>query len=91
MSDVDVPDASALVVVHAPWHIKVKEPELFSGKTGQLRPFLTQLRLYFGFNLDPFCEDYDKVLFATSYMREGAYEWVAGRLENYLKHPRRRD
>ena len=48
---------------------------------------MTQLRLYFGFNPDPFREDCDKVLFATSYMREGAYEWVAGRLEDYLKYP----
>ena len=93
ISNVEVPNAPALtpVVVHAPWHIKVKEPKLFSGKPGQLRPFMTQLRLYFGFNLNPFREDCDKILFVTSYMREGAYEWVAGRLEDYLKYLRQRN
>ena len=93
ISDVDMPDAPAPapVVVHALQHIKVKELELFSNKPEQLQPFIMQLRLYFRFNQDPFHKNCDKVLFATLYMREGAYEWVTGRLENYLKYPQCRD
>jgi Retrotransposon gag protein/Zinc knuckle len=75
------------IVIQQPTHVRVKEPELFKGQPGQLEPFIAQLRLYFGFNTERLTTDQDKVVFATSYFRDKAYDWVAARLKDYLRNP----
>ena len=49
--------------------IKVQPPDRFDGKDGDVRTFLVQLRLCFGFQPQQFETEYSKVLYAASYLK----------------------
>ena len=72
--------------------IKVHEPDIFDGNRKDLPRFLAQLRLYFGFKGINGHEP--QVLFAISYLKGSAYNWIGPCLEEFLtksQEERRKD
>ena len=55
--------------------LKIPAPEKFDGSQTKVKPFLTQLRLYFRVNQKVFQEPKDQVLAAGMYMKGDAIEW----------------
>src|SRR5436309_12824419 len=86
-----VPPAYAppMQAVVMPQPVKVHLPDLFDGSRQQLSAFFSQLALYFEFHTNQFSPNQPekKILFATMLMRESAYEWFEGYLDDYLKSP----
>src|SRR5436190_24313617 len=84
--------APPMQAVIMPRPVKVHLPDLFDGSRQQLSSFFGQLALYFGFHTDQFPADQPekKILFVTTLMRESAYEWFEGYLDDYLKSPNAR-
>src|SRR2546429_7854410 len=81
-----VPAMQAPLVVQQPRVLKVQLPETFEGKPGTLERFLIQLQLYFRFHVDQFSTHIDKILFACTYCRGSAFDWLEGYIQDYLEH-----
>ena len=72
--------------------LKINTPKPFDGSRGKLRAFLSQIELFFGFNVDRFPIDEHKVLFASTYLRGPAFEWFNSFLIDFLNNePDKRD
>jgi len=55
--------------------IKVRKPDPFSGSRSKLSQFLSQLNTYFRFHSKQFTTDLEKVLFASTYLTQAAFDW----------------
>ena len=72
--------------------LKINTPEPFDGNRGKLQAFFSQVELFFGFNVERFPTDEHKVLFASTYLRGPAFEWLNSFLTDFLKNkPDKRD
>ena len=68
--------------------IKVALPDKFDGNRRNLTTFLLQMDIYFSFNEEKFEDNYNaKSLFATSYLRGAAMEWVEPYITDFNDHP----
>jgi hypothetical protein len=56
--------------------IKVNKPDLYHGKPDALEAFLSQMRLYLLFNQTQFKNDYERVVYATTFLRDRPFEWA---------------
>ena len=74
------------IIVYQPRPLKVKEPDVFKGERSKLRVFLTQAELYIGFNVDKFSGEQEKVLWASTYFRDGAFDWFDTYVRDFLNH-----
>ena len=74
------------IVQYPPKPLKIHVPDTYAGERGKLKAFLCQLDLFFGFNADRFPTDKDRVLFATTYMRGPAFEWIEVFLTDFMKN-----
>ena len=75
------------VISQPPLHkIKVNPPEPFNGQRHKLRSFLIQLDVYFGFHGDLFHGEEQRIMFAFSYIRGVAQDWMATFIKNYLDY-----
>lgn len=56
--------------------IKYRTPDTYDGSDPEkLRTFLSQCNVYFRAKPNAFIRDYDKVMFAVSYLRDSALQW----------------
>ena len=63
---------------------KIAQPDLYHGDRAKLRAFLTQVKLYTGFNGHQFPTKTDKVLWASSFLRGSAFNWIETFLNDYI-------
>lgn len=63
---------------------KGKLPEEFRGNRGHLNSFLLQLTIYFNLRASQFPSDYNKIIFASSFFRDKALNWLRPQLNFYL-------
>src|SRR6202000_2036151 len=47
----------------------------YTGTTKGLKPFLAQLKTHFRLNPKDFAKEWDKVLYSSVYLRDGAFRW----------------
>ncbi|KIK16240.1 hypothetical protein PISMIDRAFT_15985 [Pisolithus microcarpus 441] len=67
--------------VNSSWEFNVNKPSLFSGKYGELRPWLNQIAAYLALNAHIYKTDHVKIRLALSYMTMG----IAGAFtSNYI-------
>ena len=64
--------------------LKVHPPDLYYGDRDKLDTFLLQCELNIRFNLNAAVGDSDKVLFASTYLRDRAAEWLEPFLKDWL-------
>lgn len=64
---------------------KGKLPEEFRGNRAHLNSFLLQLTIYFNLRPSQFPSDYNKIVFASSFFREKALNWLRPQLNFYLE------
>ena len=65
---------------------KVGRPPYFDGtRREKLQGFITQLRSYFQFYSDEFGAEYEKVLFAATYLEGRALEWFEPTQQEFLE------
>jgi len=65
---------------------KVALPDTFSGERSKLKAFLVQLELYMRFNQATLRNEADKILFASTYLRGGAFEWFEPFVTDYVEN-----
>ena len=70
----------SLVIVKS---LKVILPELFDSSWRKLWVLFSQIELFFRFNADRFINKKYKVLFANSYLKKPAFEWLNTFLQNF--------
>lgn len=63
---------------------KVNPPDVFHGDYDKLKTFKSQLGMYIWLRDSSFGSDSKKVMFAISYMRGNAYNWIEGRMNTWL-------
>ncbi len=63
--------------------VKVVLPPKFKGIPSKLKEFLAKLKIYINHNLDNFEDEANKVLFAISYLEEGAFKFIQVYLDDY--------
>lgn len=66
--------------------LKIHQPDLFDGDRKKLKSWLVQFELFFGFNEAQFPTDQSKILYATSYLRKGAFDWMEGYATDFLRN-----
>ena len=72
--------------------LKINTPELLDGGRGKLRAYFFQMELFFRFNAERFPTNEHKVLFASTYLRGPAFEWLNSFLTDFLNNePDKRD
>ena len=64
--------------------LKVNAPEEYHGDRNKLDDFLLQVELYVRFNSDRINSDSDKVLYAATYLRGRAAQWMKPFLKDWL-------
>lgn len=62
--------------------VRFNDPTPFSGKTEDVRTFITQVKIALRLNHDQFEDDLDKICYMTSFMTGAAYEWAQPMLED---------
>ena len=62
---------------------KIASPEKFDGDRAALRTFLTSVDLYCEFN--EVAEEQDKILMASTYMKDKAANWIQPYIDDYIK------
>ena len=67
--------------------IKVNPPSEFNGRRDQIKPFQLQCKLYWELNPDKVIGSRKKTLFALSYFRGKALEWIQPHMEDFIDHP----
>ena len=68
--------------------VKVALPDKFDSNRRNLMTFLLQMDIYFSFNEEKFKDNYNaKSLFATSYLRGAAMEWVELYIIDFNDYP----
>ena len=67
--------------------IKVNPPSEFNGRRDQIKSFQLQCKLYWELNPDKVIGSRKKVLFALSYFRGKALEWIQPHMEDFIDHP----
>ena len=67
---------------------KAKLPDEFKGDRTSVNSFLIQLTIYFENRSSEFTNDYDRILFASSFFRDKALSWLRPQLEFYLERLR---
>lgn len=67
---------------------KVNPPTEFTGRRDQIKSFRLQCKLYWEMNPDKFSNNQrNKLLFAMSYLRGKALEWIQPHMEDFIDHP----
>ena len=64
---------------------EVKVLNLYYGECDKLHPYITQLKLYIGFNGWKLSENQDKTLFGISWLRDTTFNWADFMLIKFLK------
>src|SRR5438552_8575972 len=59
-----------------PVRVKMPLPDTYDGSRAKLKAFLMQSELYIGFNGHMFANEPQKVLWAASFMRGRAFDWI---------------
>jgi Retrotransposon gag protein/Zinc knuckle len=67
--------------------IKVNTPDTFHGDRRKLRAFVAQCDLYIRLNPQRLASSEAKVMFATTYLRDGAFDWFEPYLTDHLENP----
>lgn len=67
--------------------IKMKLPEPFTGKYGELQGFITQLKIYHRRYEHDFIEEADKVMHAGNLLAGDALAWFEPIMRDYLENP----
>jgi hypothetical protein len=63
---------------------KMTLPDTFNGSRSRLKAHLAQVDLYIGFNLDKFKTEVDKVMWAISFLRGAAFDWIEVFLNDFM-------
>ena len=58
--------------------------DTFSGNRSKLKAHLAQIDLYIGFNHKKFSTETDKVMWAVSFLRGPAFDWIEFFLNDYI-------
>ena len=66
---------------------KMTLPDTFNGNRSKLKAHLAQIDLYIGFNLEKFKSEVDKVMWAVSFLRGSAFDWIEFFLNDYVDNP----
>jgi hypothetical protein len=67
---------------------KVNPPMEFTGRRDQIKSFRLQCKLYWEMNPDKFSNNQrNRLLFAMSYLRGKALEWIQPHMEDFIDHP----
>jgi RNase H-like domain found in reverse transcriptase/Reverse transcriptase (RNA-dependent DNA polymerase)/Integrase zinc binding domain/Chromo (CHRromatin Organisation MOdifier) domain/Retrotransposon gag protein len=75
MGRTDTPTTS-MTIQERPVEVRLPLPETYDGSRTKLKAFLMQAELYIGFNGHMFSIEPQKVLWAASFMRGRAFEWI---------------
>src|SRR6266550_7417172 len=70
------PATSSVVPQESHVRVKMPLPDTYDGSRTKLKAFLMQSELYIGFNGHMFANEPQKVLWAASFMRGRAFEWI---------------
>src|SRR5277367_1186493 len=65
---------------------KLALPDTFNGSRAKLKAHLAQVDLYIGFNLEKFRAETDKVMWAISFLRGAAFDWIEFFLNDFTEH-----
>ena len=85
--EVSMPDAPEVEPFKLKEAVRVSQPDKFHGDRKNLNAFILQMEIYFSFNDDKFEEDYNsKSLFATSFLRGAALEWIEPFIHDFYEH-----
>ena len=63
---------------------KMTLPDTFNGSRSRFKAHLVQVDLYIGFNLDKFKTEVDKVMWAISFLRGAAFDWIEVFLNDFM-------
>jgi hypothetical protein len=67
---------------------RVNPPMEFTGRRDQIKSFRLQCKLYWEMNPDKFSNNQrNKLLFAMSYLRGKALDWIQPHMEDFIDHP----
>ena len=61
-------------------------PAEFHSDRQKLKAYMVQCELYMGFHVHKFAGDTEKVLWATSFLRGRAFDWIETFVSDYLKN-----
>jgi hypothetical protein len=64
--------------------LKVKEPDTYHRDRRKLRAFLTQVKLNIKLKPKKFTTQAKTVMYALTFLRNGAFNWFEPKLTNYL-------
>jgi Domain of unknown function (DUF4939) len=64
--------------------LKVNTPNTYHGDRHKLQTFLAQCNMYIHFNVSKLGSAEVKVMFATTYLRNGAFNWFKPYLTDYI-------
>jgi hypothetical protein len=67
--------------------LKMTLLDTFNGNRSKLKAHLAQIDLYIGFNLEKFKSEVDKVMWAVSFLRGSAFDWIEFFLNDYVDNP----
>ena len=65
---------------------EVKKSDVFNENKSKLRVFLTQTELYIDFNVNKFNENQKKILWASTYFKNKAFDWIDIYVRNFIDH-----
>jgi len=68
----------------SPTGLKVSAPEPFTGDRKKVKAFIIQVRLNLKFHASNFRTEDDKVLYAATFLRDGAFDWFEPYLTDYM-------
>jgi len=63
---------------------RIAQPDTFHGDRKKLRAYLAQVKLYIRLNPGKLDQQADRVMFASTYLRDGAFRWFEPYLNDYL-------
>jgi hypothetical protein len=83
--EVDTSEDTVMTDVQDVHVVKVQQPDTFDGNRHKLRSFIAQCGLYIAFNKNKFKHETQQVLWAVTFFRGAAFDWVDPILTNYQK------
>ena len=67
--------------------LKIILLDTFNSNRSKLKAHLAQIDLYIGFNLEKFKSKVNKVMWAVSFLRGSAFDWIEFFLNDYVNNP----